>query len=143
TQFTYVTRAISQLELYGFFSMAAFAAIYFILPRLLQTAWPSAALITAHFWCATVGLVLLSVSLLIGGWLQGQALNDVERYPEFVDVARRTAPFLIAQSLALVLLAVSHLAFLVNLVKLFFQPRAAATSSRVVFRAPPALEVAS
>jgi cytochrome c oxidase cbb3-type subunit I len=138
-QFTYVTQALVQIELYAFFSMAVFGAAYFILPRILRREWPSAALITAHFWSSAAGITLAVVCLVVGGWLQGLATLDVEAYPSYVDVVARTIPFLFGHSLALVLLAVGHVAFAGNLALMLIAAPAAQTSE--LFRRPPALEV--
>ena len=141
-QFTFAMEAVSLLELYGFFSMATFGAIYFLLPRLVRRAWPSGALISAHFWATVAGLGLAVVCQLIAGWLQGTAINDPEAFPDYVDVVARTVPFLVGQSLAMVLLAIGHIAFAVNLGLMLMKPRAAVDAAPELFRNPPALEVA-
>ena len=139
TQYTYVNQALQQLELYAFFSMAIFGSVYFILPRLLQREWASSALISAHYWSAAAGIVLLTVCLLLAGWVQGVAINDVDQYPEYVDVVARTIPYLVGQSLALVLLAIGHIAFAANLGLMLMKTRTTATADGL-FHYPPALE---
>jgi cytochrome c oxidase cbb3-type subunit I len=140
TQFTYVSQALLQLELYAFFSMAAFGGIYYIVPRLVRSEWPSAALISAHFWTTAVGAFVAIVCLTIGGWVQGSAINDVDAFPNYVDVVGETIPFLVGHSLALVLLAIGHLAFAANLGMMLLK-RPAAPSAVELFRNPAAMEV--
>lgn len=140
-QFTYAMQAVSQLELYACFSLAAFGAIYFLLPRLVRREWPSAALVSAHLWSSVAGVGLSVLCLLLAGWLQGQAINDPEAYPNYVDVVARTIPYLVGHSLATVLLAIGHIAFAVNLGLMLLQPRAAAAAAPDLFRPAPALEV--
>jgi cytochrome c oxidase cbb3-type subunit I len=142
TQFTYVGHALLQLELYAFFSMAVFGSVYYLLPRLLHSEWPSGALIKAHYWSSLTGAGLAIACLLIGGWLQGHAINHVDQFPDYVSVVARTVPYLVGHSLALVLLAVAHLAFAVNVGLMLTKPRAAAVAPEALFRNPPALEVA-
>ncbi len=65
---------------FAFFSMAMFAAMYYILPRLLGREWPSAILIKAHFWASALGITVLVLALYFFGWQQGADFNnpDVE-----------------------------------------------------------------
>ena len=79
---------------------------------------------------------------MVAGWLQGAAINNPEAFPEFVDVIARIVPYLVGQSLAIVLLAIGHIAFAVNLGLMLIKPRAATGAAPELFRAPPALEVA-
>ena len=37
--------------------MVMFGAIYFMLPRILQREWPSASLISVHFWGTAIGIM--------------------------------------------------------------------------------------
>ena len=109
TNFSDITRALNLLGYYGSFSMIAFGAIYYILPRLTGKEWPCSCLISWHFWLATTG-VLLGVSVLVlGGLIQGYALQDI-------GVTFRTSmefvfPFRFLAALAAVLIVGANLAF--------------------------------
>lgn len=140
TQFTFVEMALEQAGSYAFFTMAAFGGIYFLVPRLVLRPWPSRALITAHFWFTAAGIVLAVTCLAAGGLLQGLAVNDVERYPEFTDAVARAVPFLAGHSVAWVLLAAGHVIFAAHLVLMLIKPRAV-TAASALFGPPPALEV--
>ena len=76
TQFSDTNRALYQLAHFGFFAMTAFGAIYYIVPRLTGKEWPCAPLILFHFWLAAVGFGLVVSGLLLGGLIQGSALNQ-------------------------------------------------------------------
>ena len=76
THFTFFTTALTQLRLYGFFGMTAFGAIYYIVPLLTQSEWPSAKWANRHFTLAALGIGLYVASMALGGILQGRALND-------------------------------------------------------------------
>src|SRR5207249_4748803 len=76
THFTFFTTARTQLLLYGFFGMTMFGAIYYIVPLLTQSEWPSAKWADRHFTLAALGIALYVTSLALGGVLQGRALND-------------------------------------------------------------------
>lgn len=138
---THYQVAYVHLGIYGVFSMAAFGALYYLLPRLTLREWPSAALLNAHFVTASIGLLLLVGALAIGGVVQGRAMNNPEVYPEYVDVARATLPYLFARTVALLLLAIGHLAFATNVVLMMLKPRPVEAQALALFRAAPALEV--
>jgi cytochrome c oxidase cbb3-type subunit 1 len=112
-RFTQFTNALLHLGLFGFFAMAMFGSIYYIVPRLTLQNWPSEKLIQVHYWASAVGIVLYTVSLGIGGVVEGIALND-PKVP-FLDVVARTRPFLAASSLAITVLLAGNTAFLINL----------------------------
>lgn len=141
TQFTFVDLALEHIALYAFFSMAAFGAVYYLVPRLVGRAWPSAALIAAHFRLSAIGAALAIVCLIAGGVLQGLATNDVARFSEFEDVAARTMPFLAGHTLGWVILAVGHVAFAVNLGMMILKPSPASAAAAALQQQPPALEV--
>ena len=83
THFTFFTTARTQLLLYGFFGMTMFGAIYYIVPLLTQSEWPSAKWANQHFTLAALGIALHVASLALGGVFQGRALNDPNK--SFLD----------------------------------------------------------
>ena len=109
THFTHFTVAHAHLGLYGFFAMVMFGSIYFIMPRVLGREWPSAALISWHFWLVACGFAVYFIGLSIGGWLQGLAMLDAKQ-PFMASVAV-TLPYLEARSLGGGLMTLGHLVF--------------------------------
>lgn len=112
TQFTYVTAGETQLGLYGFFTMVVFGALYYIVPRVLNTPWASASLAGVHFGASAVGVTLVVASLVIGGVKQGLLLGDAEI--GFAVINAATQPYLFAATIGLAILAVGQLAFALN-----------------------------
>jgi cytochrome c oxidase cbb3-type subunit I len=112
TQFTYVTAAEAQLGLYGFFSMVVFGSLYYIVPRVLNTAWASAPLVGVHFAASAVGVIVLVGSLLVGGVNQGLQLADA--HVAFAEITKATQPYLFAATIGLAIIAVGQLAFALN-----------------------------
>lgn len=112
TQFTYFTAAQVQLGLYGFFSMVVFGSLYYIVPRVLNTSWASTPLVGVHFWASTLGVALLVGALAIGGIQQGLQLADPS--VAFADVTKASRPYLLAASVAWVILVIGQLAFALN-----------------------------
>jgi cytochrome c oxidase cbb3-type subunit 1 len=119
THFTHFTVAHAHLGLYGFFSLVMFGAMYFVLPRVLDWEWPSARLISAHFWLVVAGFAVYFVGLSIGGWLQGVAMLDASR--PFMDSVTVTLPYLVSRSAGGTLMTLGHLVFAVHVVLLLLR----------------------
>jgi len=116
TQFTWFNAAQNHLNVYGFFAMTMFGAIYYIMPRVMGVECPCWGRVKAHYWLALLGILLIAVPLAIGGVIQGFKLN----HPQiaFVEVMKSSLNFLRATSLGEVLLLVGHLLLLANLIGL-------------------------
>jgi cytochrome c oxidase cbb3-type subunit 1 len=128
--FTWFASALSVLQGYGFFAMIMFGAIYYILPRLLETRFLSARLVRTHFWLAALGVVLLAFPLALAGLTQFFQLRNPDL--AFVSIVKATLPFLRVSTMGDLLLAVGHVVFLVNLsglVTRYYRARAAAAYS--------------
>jgi cytochrome c oxidase cbb3-type subunit I len=111
--FTWFATAKVQMQSYGFFSMIMFGAVYYILPRVtgLDLPWPR--LVRAHFWLATLGIVLLALPLAAAGVVQGFELQDAK--VAFVDITKSTLPFLRVSTVGSLLLWIGHVFFIGNL----------------------------
>lgn len=134
THFTHFTVGHAHHGVYAFFTMIMFGAIYFMMPRLLQKEWPSAALIKIHFWTCGIGVGIYVVGLSIGGWMQGLMMNNPEI--PFMDIVRFMVPWLMSRSLAGILMTVGHIAFFVNIAWMLLSRRPAAP--KLSFNAPSA-----
>ncbi len=144
TGLTWFNTAGDYAVVYGMFSMAAFGAVYYLAPRLLRRAWPSAILIKAHFWFATTGLVLGVVALSCGGiFVQGIGLANAK--VPMAEINTGMVFWLHLATFAGILLTLGHLAFFVNFFKLVLCPRhrsaaAAAPVPAVLLRPSPELQ---
>jgi cytochrome c oxidase cbb3-type subunit 1 len=130
TDLTWFGPAMDQLNACGFFAMVSFGAAYWILPQLMGLEFPWPRLVRAHFWLASVGIVLLAAPLAIAGALGGLKLRNPDN--AFMDVVKATLPCLRVSTLGDLLMALGHLAFLANLAGLaarFYRVRAASTFS--------------
>ncbi len=127
TDLTWFAPAKEQLTAYGFFMMVMFGAAYYIVPQLIGMEFPSAKLINAHFWLATIGIALIVLPLAIGGIVQGCLLQNPGN--GFLNVAKTMLMFLRLSTLGDLLILFGHLAFFFNvvgLVRQFYMARAAA-----------------
>ncbi len=114
THFTHHTISHAHIGMYAFFTMVMFGSMYYIVPRLTQREWPSARLIYLHFWGTALGIVLYTVPLGFGGILQGLAMNNPDI--PFLAVVKLTLPYLEVRTASGFLLAIGHIAFLINFV---------------------------
>jgi cytochrome c oxidase cbb3-type subunit 1 len=88
----------------GWVAMISIGAIYYLLPRLFGKAeMHSKKLIEAHFWIATIGIVLYIASMWIAGVMQGlmwrDTLADGTLKYTFVEAVKATYPFWIIRLL--------------------------------------------
>ena len=118
TQFTWFGPAQTQLQLYGFFAMTIFGAIYYLLPRVVGFGWPFPRLVRLQFWLSLAGVLLFVVPLAIGGVVQGMKLNDTQ--VAFLDATRATLVFFRISTTGLLLLLLGNLLFALNIFSLTF-----------------------
>ncbi len=83
----------------GWVGMITFAILYWLTPRLWKRReLHSVSAATAHFWLATIGIVLYIVSMWAAGLTEGLMWRAVDsggllQYPNFVDIVHRMDPF--------------------------------------------------
>jgi cytochrome c oxidase cbb3-type subunit I len=118
TQFTWFGAAQTQLQLYGFFAITLFGAIYHILPRMMGFELPFPKLVRAQHWFSMVGIVVLVVSLGIGGIEQGLKMQNPAN--PISDVTKTILPFLHASTTGLLLILIANVLFAVNLFAMTF-----------------------
>jgi cytochrome c oxidase cbb3-type subunit I/II len=81
----------------GWVGFLTFGMLYWLVPRLFQTALWSRKAAQTHFWIATVGILLYVVTIYAAGLTQGlmwRAFDDTGRlaYPDFVETTLRLVP---------------------------------------------------
>jgi cbb3-type cytochrome oxidase subunit 1 len=79
--------------------MISFGMLYWMVQNIWKRDLAHPAWATHHFWLATIGIVLYTVSMWAAGLMEGlqwRALNDGGQLanPFFVDITRRLSPFL-------------------------------------------------
>ena len=105
--------AKTYLALFGFVTMVLFGSIYFIVPRLTRTDWPSASWVRLHFFCTAGGTILIAGVLLIGGLIQGGRLNNPA--VAFSDVFKAMVPFIGLSTVGWLVLLAGQILFFLNL----------------------------
>ncbi|QQL44634.1 cbb3-type cytochrome c oxidase subunit I [Sulfuriroseicoccus oceanibius] len=110
--------------LLGVFTMAGFGAIYFIVPRLCGCEWPSGRSIRFHFWFTVYSILILVVTLAVGGFWQGNA--EFMLYGSWKKIVDAAEPFYIGQLIGWTMLLMANFSFVLNLwVMVFGQGRRA------------------
>lgn len=136
TQFTWVSEAQTQLALTGAFTMIVFGAIYFLVPRIANQAWPSASMIRAHYGAALVGTTILVLALAVAGIVQGRDLADAG--VSFSDIAAHTRPWLLAAAAGQTVLLVGNIILAVHFARMIAVKPAIAAEN--LFVQPPTME---
>jgi cytochrome c oxidase cbb3-type subunit 1 len=113
TQFTWFGTAQTQLQLYGFFAITMFGAIYHILPRAVGIEFAFPKLIRVQHWLAMLGIFILVASLAVGGVEQGMKLNDPA--VAFGDSTKAMLMFLRVSTTGLLLILLANLLFALNI----------------------------
>ena len=88
---------------------------------------------TQHFWLATIGIVLYTVSMWVAGLMEGlqwRAVNESGQLanPIFLDIVNRLMPYYWMRLLGGVLYLTGMVMFLFNVVKTIKGPERTASS---------------
>ncbi len=88
----------------GWNGFLTFGMIYWLLPRLFQTKLHSTRLAEAHFWLATLGMLLYMTAIYSAGLTQGlmwRAFDQTGRlqFPDFVETTMKLMPMYWASAL--------------------------------------------
>ena len=82
----------------GWVGMVSFGMLYWLAPRLWQRPLARPGWATTHFWLATIGIVLYTVSMWAAGLMEGLMWRGVDtagqlKYPNFVEIVNQLDPF--------------------------------------------------
>jgi cytochrome c oxidase cbb3-type subunit I/II len=82
----------------GWVGMISFGILYWLVPRLWERPLYSERLATLHFWTATIGIVVYTVTMWGAGLIEGlmwRALDDQGQLanPNFMDIVHTLEPF--------------------------------------------------
>ncbi|MDX2186833.1 MAG: cbb3-type cytochrome c oxidase subunit I [Opitutaceae bacterium] len=144
THFTQFTVAHAHHGMYAFFTMVMFGGIYYMMPRILLREWPSARLISWHFWFTAIGILIMVLALSIGGVDQGINLNTADEQGNvvgFMQVIELLKAYLLTRSVSGILITIGHIAFAVNFTWMLLRPKAPADTAPTLFANPPQMEV--
>lgn len=110
----------SHLVLFGTFSFWAFAWIYYLFPRLLNTPIYSKGLTSWHFWLSFVGIVVMDIDLLAAGVVQGFMWKSMA---PFIDTVIASKGFWWVRSLSGVAILAGTVCFVINMLMTWKESR--------------------
>lgn len=113
SQFSMSGYGFEMLSLYAFFSLVAFGAIYFIVPRITGREWLSRRLIRWHFFISIYGIMLIAVVAIFGGLQQGVGQEMFNQRWE--AAATRAFPYAWAVTIAWCFILISNFFFFIHL----------------------------
>jgi cytochrome c oxidase cbb3-type subunit 1 len=116
--FTWLGRARNDLQVYGFFAMTSFGAMYHIIPAIAGIEL-CPKMVKLHFRLAAGGVLLIVAPLALGGLVEAAKLRDAS--VSFADVIKSTLPFLRITTVGELLLLAGHVVLLLNLAGLVKQ----------------------
>jgi cytochrome c oxidase cbb3-type subunit 1 len=116
---------------YAFIGMALFAAMHHILPRLSEVDWPSPALVSAHYGLTLLGIIITVVALLLGGYVEGNAINNpTVPFSGAGGVSRQNLMYVGISTVGILVLLVAQLALFANILLMAKASIAACCGSR-------------
>ncbi|MCP5463543.1 MAG: cbb3-type cytochrome c oxidase subunit I [Deltaproteobacteria bacterium] len=116
----------SHFVLFGVFSFWAFAWIYYLIPRLLNTAIYSESLKSWHFWLSTLGIFIMQFDLLSAGLVQGYMWKNLA---PFIDTVAASMPFWWVRAFSGMLIFVAQVLLMINIYMTWKQSRDSAPAN--------------
>lgn len=106
----------------GWNGFITFGMLYYLVPKLWNTQVYSIRLQAAHFWTATIGILLYYISMWSSGVTQGlmwRAVDDAGRlvYPNFVETVLRVVPLYWVRAIGGTLYLIGFLIMAYNMYK--------------------------
>jgi cytochrome c oxidase cbb3-type subunit I/II len=87
----------------GWNGMLTFGMLYFLFPKLFKVELYSKTLANAHFWIATLGILLWAIPMYWAGFSQGLMWQEFNpdgtlAHPEFLETVNALAPFYVMRA---------------------------------------------
>lgn len=138
TQFSQFNDGVRFLFFVGFAGMAFNGMIYYLLPRLVNKELPNASLADLQFWVQGLGIFLITVSLVYGGYAHGALLNGSTA--DTIDILKNTETYLFLTTLGFVIFSFGNFAYAVSFVWIILSPRTEKEKSADLIESAPELE---
>ncbi len=130
TQVSFTSSGTQMLAIFGFFSMTMYGAIYFIVPRLTGTEWPSLKKINSHFIISIYAMGTLMIMHYFGGLWQSTAYGKFDAPMENAISAGK--PYAIGAAVAWAFIVFSTMGFLFNLITILLRSGRREIASKLV-----------
>jgi cbb3-type cytochrome c oxidase subunit I len=104
----------AHLAIYGVFTLWAWAAMYYIWPKLTGRQLYSRALAGWHFWLSLLGFSIMALTLWGAGLVQGGMLN-LPANVAFIDSVKAISPFWVVRSFGGWMMITGAVCFVINM----------------------------
>ncbi len=106
----------------GWNGMFTFGMAYYLVPRMWRTTLYSKSMANAHFWIATLGIILWVIPMYWAGFYQGLMWKEFNAdgtltHPDFLETVTQLRPFFMLRALGGSLFIIGALIMVVNLIK--------------------------
>ncbi|MBI3135715.1 MAG: cytochrome-c oxidase, cbb3-type subunit I [Bacteroidetes bacterium] len=106
----------------GWNGMFTFGMAYYLVPKLWRTNLYSKSLANAHFWIATLGIILWVIPMYWAGFTQGLMWKDFNgdgtlAHPNFLETVTQLRPFFMLRALGGAMFITGAVIMVVNLIK--------------------------
>lgn len=106
----------------GWNGMLTFGMLYWLFPNMFKTKLYSKKLANAHFWIATLGIILYAIPMYIAGFMQGLMWQKFKEdgklvHGDFLETVQALEPYYIMRALGGVLFITGAILMFYNLVK--------------------------
>ena len=115
THFTDWVIGHAHMALFGTFTFFAYAGVYYAIPRVYKKPLYSEGMAEWHFWLSFIGFIMFSVSLWVGGFMQGLQWQN-PNIP-FIDTVVFMKPFWHVRAAGGVLMLIGMFLFAFNIYK--------------------------
>ncbi|MBW8359283.1 MAG: cbb3-type cytochrome c oxidase subunit I [Weeksellaceae bacterium] len=116
--FTDFTVAHSHLTMYGIITFMLFSFTYTLVPRITSYQPPSLT-VGLHFWLALIGVLVYTISLMIGSTLKG--IQWMDKQP-FIESVVTMVPYWLWRAIGGTMMWISHIVFAYNFYRMI-KPR--------------------
>ena len=106
----------------GWNGFLIFAMLYWLVPRIFQTALYSEKLLKIHFWIGTIGIALYAIPMYISGFTQGMMWKEFTaegtlQYGNFLDTTLQLLPMHIMRAIGGTFYLIGAILMAINLFK--------------------------
>ncbi len=112
--FTWFQTGLTQLLEYGFIGLVLLGALTVVVPKLTQLDWPIHRLVKPHYLLTVIGILLMTLPVLMGGWIQGTGLADAS--VPFMVASKKAFPWIAMSTVGILLFTLAQIALFVHLV---------------------------
>jgi len=110
----------AHMVMFGVFGLWLYGTVMYMYPRVVHRPWFSKTLNEANYWLSTVGIVTMSMDLIVGGLFQGQYLNALKPWEDYISIS---VPFWVIRMFSGLLMFAGLICLWINILLTSFGPK--------------------